>query len=517
MANDRPIPSRNTVLLSALLLAAAAGCQPQHNAAAPVAMIAPAPRSTADIVAEALPAVVLLINERSADKPGAPPITTFGAGFLTRDGLVVTSLHVVDGNGKLSAMLYKRGRQSYTPMDGGLGRFLFENQGDLVPAERIASDTVTDLAVLRVEADTSRLPRLVWATDEVRAGDRVLALGHPQETVWSFSQGVVGALQYGILQHDATVGPGSSGGPLLNDRGEVVGVNIAKVMNQASGLSFARPIAIVASTFSGTKVASPLDQSTPAAAALSCWRAQELALSDTADCFDWDHAWAQFTEVAGEARRLTVTSTVRDKIDTCHLGPQARSAWTLMEREHTIHILDPAYQKARKQAKLAQDGANGASDGTTAELPAGLGCAVPGDRPLDAFTADYMDPQKLAVRLRNGLRVEGTHFVGQDLAWVLLASRAADGSVGQFTELYARINGKWLQRMSPDATEIAGLPATWPTPLMTFADKKPRQIAAILEEAATADQCRFGPPSSDAATAGGGSRAVLRSGFSADL
>jgi len=515
MAYRRRFPSKLGVVLAAVLLGApATGCQvhPPISAAPPPPAITV--RSTADIVAAALPAVVLLINERPNDKPGGPPITTFGAGFLTRDGLVVTSLHVVDGDGKLSAMLYKRGRQSYTPMDGGLGRFLFENQADLVAAERVGADAVTDLAVLRIKTDTQTLPRLVWATDDVRPGDRVLALGHPQETVWSFSQGVVGALQYGILQHDATVGPGSSGGPLLNDQGEVVGVNIAKVMNQPSGLSFARPIAIVASTFSDKKVVSPLDQSTPAAAALSCWRAQELALSDTADCFDWDRGWEQFAKVASEARRLATTGAVRDTIDSCHLGPQAKAAWTAMQREHTIHVLDPSYQKAQKEAKRkAEEKAAESGEEVSSEA-----CDMPPPNPADdRFTADYKDPQKLAVRLRNGLRVEGTHFARRDLAWVLLASRGADGSVAQFTELYAQINGKWLQRALPDPEEIKALPAGWPTPVMTHAAKRPMQIASILKEAATMDQCPFGPPKSDAASTGGAGRAILRSGFSADL
>jgi S1-C subfamily serine protease len=482
------------------LTAAIGGCA-AHDAtpALPVPPVLPAPpppgapaaKRTADIVAASLTSVVLLIHERPG-KAGAPPTTTFGAGFLTRGGLVVTSLHVVDGEGRLSAMLHRPGRKGYAPMDGGLSRFLFENDADLVGAERVAVDGVNDLAVVRLDADTSHLPALVWSADEVRAGDRVLALGHPQETVWSFSEGVVGALQHGVVQHDAIVGPGSSGGPLLNERGEVVGVNIARVMNQQAGLSFARPIAIVASSFGDRRVNSPLDQSAPGAAALSCWRAQQLALPETADCFDWESEWSQFQASAEEARRLAPSATEGEKIERCFLGPQVKPAWMARERDHAVHVFDP---QQRKPVDVDADHA-------------------PGGAPESSFAADYKDPQRLARRLRNGMRLEDTHVVSPDMAWVLLASRAADGTVDRFTELYVRIQGRWVQRLLPAAEPIAALPASWPKPLVSHAAKRPKQVAAILKEAASAEPCPLGQkPASSASAPGGGGRAVLRPGF----
>lgn len=499
----------STIALAGCSAHEAAPASPEVPASPSPPRAAPAPKSTADIVAASLPAIVLLINERPG-KNGAPPVTTFGAGFLTQGGLVVTSLHVVDGEGKLKAMLHKPGRRGYMPSDGGLSRFLFENDADLVPAERVAADGVTDLAVVRIDADTSSLPKLTWSNDEVRAGDRVLALGHPQETVWSFTEGVVGALQYGVVQHDAIVGPGSSGGPLLDAKGHVIGVNIARVVNQPAGLSFARPIALVASTFSDKKVTSPLDQSTPAAAALSCWRAQQLALVETADCFDWETEWAHFRDSAEEARRLATTAEVRRRIDACHLGPQAKAGWLARAREDAIHIFDPLPASAgkpsdpsapvlKKKTSVDVDQDAGDPDGDT------------------GFAADYRDPQRLARRLRNGMRAENTHLVSPDMAWVLLASRAADGSIDQLSELYVRIQGRWVQRLLPSAEEIANLPATWPRPMASYAVKRPLHIAAILKGAAATNQCPFGPQSPSAASSqGGGGRAVLRPGFAID-
>ena len=514
MAHSRRLRSILGMLLAASLGAAGCVVEAPPPVPPPTPAVA-APRSTADVVAEALPGIVLLINERPA-KPGAKPSTTFGAGFLTRDNLVVTSLHVVDGEGKLSAMLYKPGRPSYTPMDGGLGRFLFENQGDLVPAERIASDGVTDLAVLRVKVDTSHLPKLVWSSEEPRPGDRVLALGHPQETVWSFTEGVVGALQYGIVQHDAMVGPGSSGGPLLDAKGNVVGVNIARIINQGGGLSFARPIAIVASTFSDKKVTSPLDLSTPAAAALACWRAQQLALAETADCFDWERDWELWKQGVEEARRLSTSPDARAKIDSCLLGPHTKAGWLARSREHAIHVFDPDFQKSTRGKKVEQDLMEGTECGGAASCPPGAGSESP--PPDQAFMVDYLDPAKLAERLRNGLRVDGTRvFSKGTLAWVLLASRGSDGSVSMFTELYSQVGGKWVQRMLPVAEELSELPKDWPAPVMTFAWKRPRMISSVLKQAVSGEPCPYGPADTDAASSPGGSgRAVLRSGYVAD-
>lgn len=498
MATTHPFSSTTLGFVLALA-AASAGCTVHDAAPAlPASPAAPAasagsssgPKSTADIIAASLPSVVLLINERPG-KAGRPPTTTYGAGFLAHGGLVVTSLHVVDGDGKLSAMLYEPGRPGYSPMDGGLARFLFENGAGLVRAERVAADGVTDLAVVRIDADTSHLPKLVWSTREVRAGDRVLALGHPQETVWSFTEGVVGALQHGIVQHDALVGPGSSGGPLLDQDGRVIGVNVARVVNQPAGLSFARPIAMVAATFSDEKVTSPLDQSAPGAAALSCWRAQQLALPATADCFDWENGWARFQESAEEARRLAPTEKERARIESCHLGPQVKAAWLAGARDEAVHVFDPGFK------------AGALPDPAADPAPAEGGLA-----------ADYLDPQRLQRRLRNGMRVDNTHFVSEDMAWVLLASRAADGTVEPMTELYVRVQGRWVQRLLPAADEIASLPAAWPRPLMSQAIKRPLQVAAILKEAASSEPCRFGPQGSASASAsGGGGRAVLRPGF----
>src|SRR5262245_36064508 len=287
------------VLVAACSSRSPAPTASEHQASSIAGRVAAAtsvePVTFTDIITRSMPSVVLLLNTH------ADGAVTYGAGFLVGPGLVLTSEHVVASATKLGAMLYKAGRTSYTPMDGGLSRFLFENQSDILAVHEVRGDSTSDIALMRLDVDTSGYPTLPMADGEVKAGERVIALGHPQELVWSFTQGMVGTIQQGAIQHDASISFGSSGGPLLNLRGEIVGINIAKVTSESPGLSFARPIAL-AGRYLGP-VASPvaLDQSTPEAAALSCWRAQEIGRVETGDCFDWDTSYTAFRAIADDA------------------------------------------------------------------------------------------------------------------------------------------------------------------------------------------------------------------------
>jgi len=122
--------------------------------------------------------------------------------------------------------------------------------GAAVPAEVVGSDAPTDLAVLR--AQNSGLPYAALGDSaRLRAGQLVIAMGNPLGFESSVSTGVVSALgrslrsQTGrlienIIQHTAPLNPGNSGGPLLDSRGEVVGINTA-IIARAQGIGFAIP------------------------------------------------------------------------------------------------------------------------------------------------------------------------------------------------------------------------------------------------------------------------------------
>jgi putative serine protease PepD len=113
----------------------------------------------------------------------------------------------------------------------------FDDKGELVDAQVLSVDTSTDLAALKVESVPDGVQPLKLAdSDQVRVGDTAVAIGYPLGLDRTATAGIVSGLERQIsapngfsidkvIQTDAAVNPGNSGGPLLNARGEVIGVN----------------------------------------------------------------------------------------------------------------------------------------------------------------------------------------------------------------------------------------------------------------------------------------------------
>jgi S1-C subfamily serine protease len=154
--------------------------------------------------------------------------TSLGSGFIVDDkGHVLTNAHVVERAAKIRITLSDK--RSF-------------------PADRLASDPNSDLAVLKIR-DAAGLPQIQMGTSrDLMVGETVIAIGNPFGLSHSVTTGVISATRRSLrtegreyrdfIQTDASINPGNSGGPLVNIEGEVIGVNTA-IVQAAEGIGFA--------------------------------------------------------------------------------------------------------------------------------------------------------------------------------------------------------------------------------------------------------------------------------------
>ncbi len=164
----------------------------------------------------------------------------YGAGsgiIISSDGYIITNAHVVDGMDRFVIHV-----TTTDPIEGS-------GVVDEYEAELVGSDTDTDLAVLKIDAQGLKAA-VLGDSDELRLGDDVVAIGNPLGLETSVTKGIVSGLnreQYSLserelssIQTDASINSGNSGGGLFNMHGEVVGVvNSKLIYNNAEGVGFA--------------------------------------------------------------------------------------------------------------------------------------------------------------------------------------------------------------------------------------------------------------------------------------
>jgi serine protease Do len=157
---------------------------------------------------------------------------SLGSGFIiARDGYIVTNNHVVENADEIKVKLAN---------------------GKAFDAKVVGRDPKTDLALIKIDGSNDLTPLLLGDSDALRVGTWVLAIGSPFGLEQTVTAGIVSAkgrvigagLYDDFIQTDASINPGNSGGPLLNTKGEVVGINTA-IMSRGGGndgVGFAIPV-----------------------------------------------------------------------------------------------------------------------------------------------------------------------------------------------------------------------------------------------------------------------------------
>ncbi|MCM1022491.1 MAG: trypsin-like peptidase domain-containing protein [Prevotella sp.] len=219
--------------------------------------------SDEEVIQRATPSVTLITSEFAQSGTGT------GTGIvLSSDGYIITNWHVIEtsyqtwqNSGNSNPFdnpfsFFGGGYEPVTKTEQAAEVTVTLYDGSEHKAEIVGSDENTDLALLKIDAD-GLIPAVLGNSDELKLGERALTLGYPLGLGLSASGGMISGLEKEVtaelsgggtvtmtlIQTDASINPGNSGGPLLNGKGEVIGITSSKIASSSiEGIGFAIPI-----------------------------------------------------------------------------------------------------------------------------------------------------------------------------------------------------------------------------------------------------------------------------------
>jgi S1-C subfamily serine protease len=221
------------------------------------------------IAKKVMPSVVLIVAE-----DGNGQMLGLGSGFFISKNVVATNFHVIEGSSRGYIKLLNG--QKKINIDGIVG-----------------VDKVHDLALLSVNYDSPLL--FLGEFDSVEVGQNIYAVGNPKGLEGTFSQGIVSSIREmeseKVLQITAPISPGSSGGPVLNNKGEVIGVSVA-TYRDGQNLNFAVPSSYLKTLIKNkTELVSIKSISAPASSSVMKKIGDKITDGVIGGQLTWDHSY----------------------------------------------------------------------------------------------------------------------------------------------------------------------------------------------------------------------------------
>ena len=312
----------------------------------------------------------------------------------------------------------------------------------------------------------------------------MLALGHPQQAVWSFTSGVVSAVRSGVIQHDAPINPGNSGGPLVDLQGRLLGINTSKLLGGAEGVGFARPIDLARTLLDPAHRPLEPDLSSPRAGATTCERILELAPDQVRGCVAWEDGRAVALAALERAAALleldpTEQATVRaslqevpDDVVADAWADAMVAGWAGREVPADpirIGLISPWPDDAARARHLETHGVAQRLEDEAARLAAmqrERGAHLQSELGMQEDIG--LDGALYARTRKRGLRVEEVHPVSERVTWLVSAGRNADGSTWRTSSCWIRVGpSTWKSALACGAAHGVERPEGLPRQVFT--------------------------------------------------